>query len=373
MPNTHIPYDLKTKDLMAKSVQVTWDVHNTIEFMSGTTYDVVVSTDGGVTHGAPISTGRRDIVLPLLSTEFHFAVRSVSPVLGISLYSPFCLVKHKIGSTDAQNPGTIAVSESGSPSKLIVDASGALKIGGTVSVNGMSDVATEVTLSGVLLEVQSFRNTNSNYLNSIRTTITTKADEIFNNITASRTAIVNKISDVKLELDKVSPLIASLIDKVDDVSFEITDVLTDNQSLLTSDLAEIKTKLDHIKLAAENSNKPSILFSEIVLPNVDAEGVTVFIPWKSASIINRVTVIKEFGSATSWKIEILNKGFPITQRNVVMRENSYESYDPDRYDILRTFSFVNVDGNDLVGIRLTPDTGTSNIFYVCITGTEAQY
>jgi hypothetical protein len=373
MPNTYVPYDLKVKDITARGAVLAWEVHNTIEYMAGTTYDVAISTDGGATFLPATSSGRKEIIVPLLQSEFHFKVRSASPVLGISDYSPICIVAHKIGSTDAQSQSTISVTESGAPSKLITLPDGALKVGGEIEVTGLSTLAMEATLGNVLIEVQAFKNTNSNYLNSIRATVISKSDEIFNNINTTRSAIVNSLTGIQIELDKVNPLMYDLIDKVDESSSDITSELASNTASIEVKLEDIKSKLDLVTAAAVASNKPKILHSEIVLSNVTDEGTTVFLPWKQASIVNRVTVMREFGSATKWTIEILNKNFPVTSRNVVMKENSYESYDPDRYDILRTFSFVNIDGQDLIGIRLTPDTGTSNIFYVCITGTEAQY
>lgn len=325
MPNIFVPFDLGVKDLTTKSAILTWDLNNVAEYKAGTYYKVYLS-DNGTTFTEPaIVANIRTLSVPLKANEFWFAVTSIVDGLESVKSSPF-KVAAKLGMSDSRDTSTVAIDINGNPCKLKVNANGELMTSANFSVGNIS-----VALSGMATEV--------------------KQDAQITIAEATRLDLIAEISNLTGVVNGSSSAI-------------ITSINTNS--------GIIAAKLDAIQSATSSSNKPTILSAETTLSNVTSAGITVYIPWKKRAIIDRITVIREAGSATSWKIEILNKNAPVTARNVIMREFSYNSYDVDRFDVLRTFSFINLDGADLIGIRLTPDTGTSNIFYVAITGTEAQ-
>ena len=46
MANTFIPFDLVIKDLSTASVLIQWELDNTVEFKTGTYYNLYTSNDG---------------------------------------------------------------------------------------------------------------------------------------------------------------------------------------------------------------------------------------------------------------------------------------------------------------------------------------
>jgi len=325
MPNIFVPFDLGVKDLTTKSAILTWDLNNVAEYKAGTYYKVYLSDNGTVFTEPPITANIRTLSVPLKQNSFWFAVTSIVDGLESAKSAPF-KVDAKIGVSDSRDTSTIAVDINGNPCKLKVNTNGELMTSANFSVGNIS-----VALSGMATEA--------------------KQDAQIAVAEATRLDIIDEISN--------------LTGVVNGASAAITSAINSNAS-------SIGAKLDLLQTATSSSNKPTILSAETTLSNVTPAGITVYLPWKRRSIIDRVTVIKESGSAANWKIDILNKSGVVTERNVVMREFSNYSYDPNRLDVSRIFSFVNLDSADLVGIRLTPDAGTSNIFYVAIMGTEAQ-
>lgn len=325
MPNIFVPFDLGVKDLTTKSAILTWDLNNVAEYKAGTYYKVYLS-DNGTTFTEPaIIANIRTLSVPLKASEFWFSVTSIVDGMESAKSAPF-KVATKLGMSDSRDTSTIAVDINGTPCKLKVNANGELMTSANFSVGDVS-----IALSGMATEIK--QNTQISIAEATR-------------------------------LDLISE-ISNLTGVVNGASAAIVSSINTNSTVVSN-------KLDAIHSAVSSSNKPTILSAETTMSNVTPSGITVYIPWKKRAIIDRITVIREAGSATSWKIEILNKNFPVTARNVVLKEFSYNSYDTDRFDVMRTFSFINLDGVDIIGIRLTPDVGTSNIFYVAITGTEAQ-
>jgi len=155
--------------------------------------------------------------------------------------------------------------------------------------------------------------------------------------------------------------------KQDSLIAAVSDL--DNNITITN--SDILDKLDELADKLDTILTPKVFTVETTMSNVGTDGAITFLAIKNKAKINRITVLKEFGSASQFKVELTNTNALIAERNIVLREFSAQQYDPNRIDVVREFSFINKDGQDLMGVRLTPDTGTSNIFYICITGIEA--
>lgn len=155
--------------------------------------------------------------------------------------------------------------------------------------------------------------------------------------------------------------------KQDSLIAAVSDL--DNNITITN--SDILDKLDELADKLDTILTPKVFTVETTMSNVGTDGAITFLAIKNKAKINRITVLKEFGSASQFKVELTNTNALIAERNIVLREFSAQQYDPNRIDVVREFSFINKDGQDLIGVRLTPDTGTSNIFYICITGIEA--
>jgi len=200
-----------------------------------------------------------------------------------------------------------------------------------------------------------------NSTNAIQTTLNTLRTENDANLT-----------EVKDAIDAASAQNnADLID----VEAAIDQLNTDNtaqNAALQSTVDAIKTNTDTIISELQVANSSKLIREEAVLTNVSTiANRTATLSWSKESLVHQITVIKEAGDATTWTVEVLNKSGTVTARNIVYCEAAYPVYDPNRFDLLKTMPYINIDGNDSIIVRVTPDTGTNNQFYVAVSGEKA--
>lgn len=399
MSNTSIPYDLGINDITSNGVMLVWDVHNTAEFKPGTFYKVYISEDGlnfNFFDNANIKT----IHAPLKLEPFWFKVTSVVNNEESAQSAAF-KVEEMIGNTDERDSVSIAVNSKGEPVRLRVNEDGELIVAAEMSVGddinvSLAGMATETKQDDIIVLLGEIRDNNTSLSATLSVEFATLRDilsstqaAIVTAIEASETTISNHLTSIESKIDlntaKVTQVNASVnlvVNGVTGVLHAVEDNKASVDALKTvteeirdindAKLAEISTKLDNLSTSVDANIIPPIIKAEHTFSLIGTSGSTVYLPWKSKAKVDRITVLKEGGTATRWTVEILDKAAPVTERNIVMRDFSYELYDSNRMDIIKTFSFVNVDGNDLIGIRLTPDAGSSNTFYVCIMGTESR-
>ena len=110
------------------------------------------------------------------------------------------------------------------------------------------------------------------------------------------------------------------------------------------------------------------LREEIEITNVDSLGLKFTLPWNAKSILTQVTVLHEAGSATDFAVEVWNKSPSTSERNVVFRAHLSEGFSTTRLDFTHVVSYINLDDDDLIIVKIIPNAGTSNNFFVSING-----
>jgi hypothetical protein len=203
-------------------------------------------------------------------------------------------------------------------------------------------VANHNDLDGIKNSLDNFKSANHTDLDIINTSIVT---------------VNTSIGTVNTSVGTVNTSVGTVKSAIDDTNSKLEDV---------------KDKLDTINANVQNSNLTSLLRADTTISSVTPAGVLVVLPWKKRSIIHQITILKESGSATKWSVEIINKAPPTTERNVICRVASYEVYDPNRLDVLRSIPYVNLDNADELRIKVYPDVGTSNQFAVIVSGEQAK-
>lgn len=136
-------------------------------------------------------------------------------------------------------------------------------------------------------------------------------------------------------------------------------------------LADIQSKLATLATEADNGFEPSIIEVTGSLTSVGTAGAILTGPWYKKSLVQKITVIQESGSATSFMVEVLKVAAPVNERNTVARHVIFPNYMP-RVDLLAQFPFVNGNGLEEVYVRVIPNAGTSNSYYVSVSGIKAK-
>jgi len=138
-----------------------------------------------------------------------------------------------------------------------------------------------------------------------------------------------------------------------------------------SDLAGLNTVITGLQEHIDDASLAHLLQSEATTSGVSSAGSIITLPWKKRSLIHKITVIKESGSASQWLVEILNTNVTPGEKNIVLRDASV-NYSGTRMDLLQTVPFINVLDLDFIYVRLTPDAGSDNVFYLNISGEESK-
>lgn len=420
MANIFVPFDLKIRDMGSSTVTVEWDLDNTVEFKAGTYYKVYTSDDG-LSYSFLANANVKYTSIPLRNNTFYVKVSSVVVGLGESAPSLPLTVSAQTGTVDFGDQTTIAVTPTGEPIKLRATPNGELLVSAAsfslsgVTITGFSTEAKQdlqISAAATLLaQVSAFKLANHTDLDAVANRLVLFQAEahsdsinILNKLDAFKTQNNLDILATKLEvanfkvanhndLDALKTEVTGLKTanhtdigvvgmKVDAVGTAVGTVKTavdnfastnnTNLGSANTKLEEIKTKLQEIKLEVIDSNLSRLLRAETTLSNVTTAGITVTLPWKARSIIHQITLVKESGAATKWSIEVINKNFPITERNIICRMPSYEVYDPNRTDLLKTIPYINIDNADEVRVRVIPDAGTSNQFALIVSGEQAK-
>jgi hypothetical protein len=243
----------------------------------------------------------------LKSVPYWMKVTSFVVGLGESLPSAPFQITQVIGVTDSQDQTTVAITPSGEPIKLKTTPTGELA----------------VALSGAQLTIDN--------------------------------AVLNIGVGLAKEI-KQDALLLSL------------NNLKDNNH---TDLDAVLQRLVVMQAALEIAPFPHLMRAETNVTNVTPAGLVIVLPFKKKALIHQITVVKEFGSASSWTLEIHNKAALVTEKNVIVREFSYNQYDPNRFDVLKTIPYFNSEGLDQIVVKIIPNTGTSNNFNIAISGEEA--
>jgi hypothetical protein len=226
----------------------------------------------------------------------------------------------------------------------------------------------EADVEQVNADLAAFKAANHIDLTDINVKLQNNTTTLNNNLNLLRSENAAGLDDIKDAIGDASALNSS---DIQDVEAAVTQLNTDNtaqNAALQSTVNDIKTNTDAILTELSVVNSSKILRSEAILTNVSPSGAIATLTWEKSSLVHQVTVIKEYGDAVNWTVEILNKALPITQRNVIYWEPSYSTYSPNRFDLLKTMPYINIDGNASILVRITPDAGTSNQFYVAVSG-----
>jgi len=180
-------------------------------------------------------------------------------------------------------------------------------------------------------------------------------------IAASSAADVNLRSAVGIDEDgqfhylKVSSDGGLILGEGIDISIDTTDLGKEaKQDDMISLLAQIQ--LDLARIPA---------FKEGELTSVTPAGSTLTVGWTKSAMIDQVLVIQEAGAATNFEVAVLAKLNPASERDIITKMVSNGSL---RLDILGSIPYINRDGLDEMYIRIIPDSGTSNNYFVRVAG-----
>lgn len=368
MPNTFIPFGIYIDDQTGSSLILKWDVHNSAQYRVGTYYNVYVSDTESGPPEAPRVANTTSISLPFRRDFFWVAVSSVvdgeeSPL------SPYFKINLKVGATDSTSYITIAVDQDGNPVKLKVNSAGALVVSDSED-SAEDDFASETTLIEVKNTVDAIRVSTANLYSLVNAfKVESHADKV-----AILSAISTAKNDIVTAINGLKPELVSIKTSVETVATEITSLRSDNSSNFSSTLAEITSLKDEVTAIKQylNEGAPVLLRAEATVMNVSTAGTTTILPWNIRSIIKQVTVILESGSATDFTVLICSKNFSASERDIVIRQSLSNSYSQNRLDFIHSVPYINMQGNNELIVKIVPNQGTSNNFYVVINGEKAR-
>lgn len=138
-----------------------------------------------------------------------------------------------------------------------------------------------------------------------------------------------------------------------------------------ADLSSLLVAISGLNETMNTASMEKLLLSEATASGVTPSSALIALPWKKKSLVHKITVIKESGSASQWLVEILNTNVTPEEKNIVLRDASV-NYSGMRMDLLQTVPFINVLDLDFIYVRLTPDAGSDNVFYLNISGEESK-
>lgn len=110
-------------------------------------------------------------------------------------------------------------------------------------------------------------------------------------------------------------------------------------------------------------------FAEGELIGVTPAGAVLTLPWSDRSLIYQILVLQEAGSATNFQVQIINNPTATSERDIISKMYSYGE---PRLDMLGAFPFKNKNNLNEVYIRILPDAGTSNNYFVRVSGQQSS-
>ncbi len=244
--------------------------------------------------------------------EASVPLKSASKFVKVSSYTPTLGESDKSAVLEIRGPETLAQYET--PTPVAVDEAGKSRYLKTTS-DGKLEVKAEFTdliLSGVSTE-------------------------------AKQDAVISLLTDLK---SYSSPGLAKEA-KQDSILLQLI-----SQS---NTLSEIRA----------NTEVGNLTISETEMLSVTPAGSKATVLFPSRANIRQITVIQEFGIAESFSVRIWRKKVSASDRDILAK---FDSYQENRLDVIKTIPYINLDGTDEITIQVIPDNGTSNNFYVRISG-----
>lgn len=336
MTNPYVPTNVRVEDFASGALILDWDVATVLENDSKSRYNVWGSNDDGSTW---------DLILDhtvrsegSIANDWKWiAVSSIHPTLGESAKSTPLKLQAPETLSESEEHVAVGQDSDGNFHFLKVASDGGLILGEGISVSIDTTYLSKEAKQDALIALN-----------------TTILDAINN-----ATNLVSK----EAKQDAANALLNTIIADLNTFAADNGADLTAIQTQLDSALA----KLDSIDANVAYYGR-ALLRQEFVLTSVDSSGARTTVPWSEKSIIDQITVIKESGSATDFTVEVFNKAVSNSERNVIVRSKLSEGFTSTRLDFLSRVPYINLDGNDEVTIKVTPNNGTSNNFFVSING-----
>ncbi len=303
--NIYVPYALEVKNILGDTVIVTWDVHNAVEFKTGTKYNIYTSSDDTI-YLLLATVNRREAAVPLNNANAFVKVSCVAPMLGESAQSTALEIKGPVTLAEYKEATPVGVDELGKSRYLKITPDGKLEVRAEF---------TDTLLTGVSTEAK--QDVNIALLSEIR----------------------NYFIPGLAKEAKQNTMITRLV--------EIADWL-----------AQINN----------NTKIGNLIASEADLVSVGPSGMKITLPFWARAKVEQVTVLHESGAASKFVVRVWRKKISSDARHLLAE---FESYNSPRLDVIKTIPYINLDGADEITIQVLPDNGTSNNFYVRISGSLA--
>lgn len=187
-------------------------------------------------------------------------------------------------------------------------------------------------------------------------------------ISASSTADVNKRSAVGIDTDgnfhylKVASDGGLILGEGIDISIDTTDLAKEvKQDAAIVVLNEIRDELTAVNISLDTTPD----FIEDVLLSVGPTGAVLTLPWKDRGTIYQTLILQEAGAATDFEVQVLASASATSERDIIIKMRSIGS---PRLDILSRIPYINKSGLDELYIKIIPNTGTSNNYFVRVAG-----
>lgn len=158
MANIYTPYDLSIKTIIGDTAILKWDVHNAIEFKSGTKYNVYTSPDDGA-YTLLATVVRTEAAVPLSPQNAFVKISSLAPMLGESDKSAALAIKGPVTLAEYKEATPVGVDELGKSRYLKIDANGTLAVsdaGIAAALAGVSTASKQDAQIALLAEIRSF-------------------------------------------------------------------------------------------------------------------------------------------------------------------------------------------------------------------------
>lgn len=130
------------------------------------------------------------------------------------------------------------------------------------------------------------------------------------------------------------------------------------QDLMIDLLSELKA----------NSQAGQLKINESTMDSVGTIGQKITFGFYKRAIIHQITAIHEFGSASNFVVRIWCKKGSSSERDILAK---FYSYGETRLDVVKTISYINMDELDEITLEIIPDLGTSNDFFIRVSGSLA--
>lgn len=153
--------------------------------------------------------------------------------------------------------------------------------------------------------------------------------------------------------------------KQDAQNAALTSIITKQNSALINQ----QTQIDLLAELRASNAAGTLISSETVIEPVGTLGIKVTLPFYAKADIKQVTLLHEFGTATSFTLKIWRKKVSSSERDVLARFDSYDAN--GRLDIIKNIPYINLDNTDEITLQILPDNGTSNRFFLRVSGSLA--